>query len=68
MAEGRMEIASPLYSEGVHHAEVTSPVWGVDIPDPMGFLSSSPPSVDIVSRGSGDAVNDWKDNSFPDEA
>lgn len=67
MAE-RTEIASPLFSEGVHHAEVSSPMWNVDIPDPLGFLSSSYSEVGMLNKGSGDAVNDWKDNSFPDEA
>ena len=65
MAES--EIASPLYSEGVHHAEVTSPMGGTPVPDPLGFLSSSPPGLQIQSRGSGDDVNDWKDTSFPED-
>lgn len=66
MAES--EIASPLYSEGVHHAEVSSPIWDKDVPDPLGFLSSSYPEVGQLNKGSGDAMNDWKDNQFPDEA
>ena len=66
MAE--VEMASPLYSEGVHHVEVTSPFAGTPVPDPMGYLASSPPEAPMLNKGSGDAVNDWKDNSFPDEA
>src|SRR5262245_37663051 len=60
-------MASPLFCEGVHHAEVSTPMWGTDVPDPMGFLSTSPPSAQITNYGSGDDVNDWKEG-FPDEA
>lgn len=67
MAEAEVPIASPLYSEGVHHAEVSSPMWGVPTPDPLGWLSSSPPGASIQNTGSGDAVNEWKDE-FPDES
>lgn len=67
MAES--EMASPLFSEGVHHAEVSTPIWGKDVPDPMGYLKSAEGSgVGMLNKGSGDSVNDWKDNSFPDEA
>jgi hypothetical protein len=66
MAE-RSTMATPLYSEGVHHAEVTTPMSGTETPDPLGFLSSSPPSAQIQSFGSGDDVNDWKDTSFPED-
>ena len=59
-------IASPLYCEGVHHAEVTSPMWATEIPDPLGFLGSSPPEAAIQSRGGGDGVNDWHEE-FPDD-
>jgi len=62
---GRVTIASPLYSEGVHHAEVTSPMWGSDVPDPLGYLpDSAGGGISIKSSGSGDDVNDWKDTSF----
>lgn len=67
MAEAEVPIASPLYSEGVHHAEVTGPMWGVPTPDPLGWLSTSPPSAQITSKGSGDDVNDWKDMNFPED-
>jgi|SoiMethySBSTD1v2_1073268.scaffolds.fasta_scaffold63421_4 hypothetical protein len=64
-SSGRVTIASPLYSEGVHHAEVTSPMWGNDPPDPLGYLPTSPSGgLQIKSSGSGDDVNDWKDTSF----
>ena len=63
----RSTMATPLYSEGVHHAEVSSPIWGSDVPDPMGYLpSTAKDGVPMLNRGSGDDVNDWKDTSFPD--
>lgn len=67
MAEAEVPIASPLYSEGVHHAEVSSPMYGVPTPDPLGWLSSSPPGASIVNKGGGDGTNDWKE-MFPDDA
>ena len=65
MAE--VEMASPLFSDGVHHAEVSSPMWGNDVPDPLGYLAASPPEVGMINLGSGDAVNDWKP-MFPDDS
>jgi hypothetical protein len=62
----KVTMASPLYSEGVHHAEVTTPMSNGGVPDPLGFLGQSSYAT-IKSMGSGDDVNDWKDTSFPDE-
>ncbi len=71
MAERRssskgVTMASPLYSAGVHHAEVHSPVAGTDTPDPMGFLSSSPTEASFLTAGGGDDVSDWHEE-FPDD-
>lgn len=63
---GGVTMASPLYSDGVHHAEVSSPCWGTDTPDPLGYLSSGPPEVPMITAGGGDSVNDWKPE-FPDD-
>lgn len=60
-------IASPLFSDGVHHAEVSSPTWGVAIPDPLGYLAASPPEMNWMNTGGGDDVNDWKETSFSDD-
>ena len=58
-------IASPLFSAGVHHAEVHSPIWGTETPDPMGFLGMSPTEAKVITAGGGDNVNDWHEE-FPD--
>ncbi len=59
-------MASPLYSAGVHHAEVHSPVSGTDTPDPLGFLSTSPTEAGMLTAGGGDGVNDWHEE-FPED-
>lgn len=62
----KVTMASPLYSEGVHHAEVTSPMSSGGVPDPLGYLGQSSYAA-IKSMGSGDDVNDWKDTSIGDD-
>lgn len=66
MAERSVTMASPLYSDGVHHAEVHSPYCGQETPDPLNYLTSSPPEHTFLTAGGGDDVNEWK-AEFPDE-
>lgn len=59
VAEKDALYVGPLYSPGVHHAEVHSPTAGSP-PDPLGLLDANRPSLSWTTQGGGDNVNDWK--------
>ncbi len=61
MAE--VEIVSPLYEPGVHHATVRSPAAGTP-PDPLGIMDPIGHTVPQITSGGGDDVNDWH-TEFP---
>ena len=72
MAERRggskdVSMASPLYSTGVERVEVNSPVWGSDVPDPLGLLSSEGTTAGHMSSGGGDQEpGNWA-HSLPED-
>jgi hypothetical protein len=55
MAE--VEIVSPLYETGVHHATVRSPMAGTP-PDPLGIMDPVGHTVPQITAGGGDN-SDW---------
>ncbi len=59
MAE--VEIVSPLYETGVHHATVRSPMAGTP-PDPLGIMDPIGHTVPQITAGGGDEGhgNPWK--------
>lgn len=59
-------IASPLYSEGVGHAEVCSPIGGTDTPDPLGYLNTTGTEASMHSGGSDRYPQEWNPD-FPDD-
>jgi len=61
MAE--VEIVSPLYETGVHHATVRSPMAGTP-PDPLGIMDPVGHTVPQITAGGGDDVNEWHEE-FP---
>jgi hypothetical protein len=57
MAE--VEIVSPLYEPGVHHATIRSPMAGTPA-DPLGIMDPQGNQVPQMTAGGGDDVNEWK--------
>ncbi len=65
MAESskRVEMVSPLYSPGIHHAQVRSWEYGTPA-DPLGVLDPIGNQARPLISGGGDDVSEWKEE-FP---
>lgn len=51
-------LVSPMYSPGIHHAQVNAPHLG-EIPDPLGLVDGNRPALGWTDVGGGDDVDVW---------
>lgn len=59
-------IVTPLYSAGIEHATVYTPLMGI-APDPLNLLSTEGVEAPFMDVGGGDYVQDWQDLYFADD-